>query len=79
MRLPLPRMQFAEGRPRTHSTTHVMSKISKGLLAGLAATPVLSALMVMKALVLHIVFGAVPGWVYGKLLSQASGARMAHA
>lgn len=45
-----------------------MPNIWKGPLAGLAAT-----------LVLHLVFGAVLGWVYGKLLSDASGAGFAHA
>lgn len=33
----------------------------------------------MMTLVLHLVFGAVLGWVYGKLLSNASGAALAHA
>ena len=33
----------------------------------------------MMTLVLHLVFGAVLGWVYGKLLSNASGAGFAHA
>lgn len=33
----------------------------------------------MMTLVLHLVFGAVLGWVYGKLLSVASGAGLAHA
>lgn len=33
----------------------------------------------MMTLVLHLVFGAVLGWVYGKLLSVASGAGLTHA
>lgn len=33
----------------------------------------------MMTLVLHLVFGAVLGWVYGKLVSDASGAGLAHA
>lgn len=33
----------------------------------------------MMTLVLHLVFGAVLGWVYGKLLSDASGAMLARA
>ena len=32
----------------------------------------------LMTLVLHPVFGAVLGWVYGKLLSDASGARLKH-
>ena len=45
-----------------------MSNIWKGPLAGLAAT-----------LVLHLTFGAVLGWVYGKLLPDVFGAGLAHA
>jgi hypothetical protein len=33
----------------------------------------------MMTLVLHLVFGAVLGWVYGKLLPDTSGAALAHA
>ena len=33
----------------------------------------------MMTLVLHLVFGAVLGWIYGKLLSDASGAVLARA
>lgn len=33
----------------------------------------------IMTLVLHLVFGAVLGWTYGKLQSNASGAKLAHA
>ena len=91
-----PKLQSQRGRSGPLRKGIFLTNIWKGLLAGLAAALVLSALMVMpmagaglfgmdmdlmapmRTLVLHLVFGAVLGWVCGKLLSDASGARLAH-